>query len=191
MARDAALSVLVILAMPRRHRHASGDADPRGIIGALLGAVALAVACGASAAEGTARGTVTYQAKSGLLTAMPKHAFLVKGPDAVDSSRMIRRLVFSTNDLGARIVSCKTMSCADAELGEGMTVDLDAGRRLNYWVVFNDQKIQYSGTAEPAALKLTTDAPGRLAGKLVVDDSAAGGARVDIEFDTPLIKEFR
>ena len=30
-----------------------------------------------------------------------------------------------------------------------MTVDFDAGPRLNYWVVANGQKIQYSGTAKP------------------------------------------
>ena len=72
-----------------------------------------------------------------------------------------------------------------------MTLDLDASRRLNYWVVFNDQRVQHSGTAEPAALKLTAENPARLAGKLVIDDSAAGGPRVDIEFDAPLIREFR
>ena len=177
--------------MRQRHRRAMGDAQVRAIVGTFLGAVALVVSCGATAAEGTANGTVTYKAKAGVVTAMPKHAFLVRGPDAVDPSRVIRRLVFSTSDLGAKIGACKTMGCTDADLGEGMTVDLDAGRRLNYWVVFNGQKIQYSGTVEPAALKLATDTPGRLAGKLAIDDSAAGGARVDIEFDARLIKEFR
>lgn len=163
----------------------------RAIVRTTLCAVALAVAFSAGATEGTASGTVTYRAKSGVLSVMPRHAFLVRGPDAVDNSRVIRRLVLSTSDLGAKIDACKAMSCADAELGEGMSVDLDSGPRLNYWVVFNDQRVQYSGTALPAALKLTTDTPLRLSGKLSIDDTGAGGPRVDVEFDAPLIREFR
>lgn len=161
------------------------------IVAMFVGAAALAVAFAATAADSSASGTVTYQAKSGAVTAAPKYAFLVKGPDAVDKSRVIRHLILSTTDLGAKIGGCKTMSCTDADLGDGMTVDLDAGPRLNYWVVFNGQKVQYSGTVQPAALKITIDAPSRLAGKLVIDDSAAGGARVDVEFDASLVKEFR
>jgi hypothetical protein len=39
-----------------------------------------------------------------------------------------------------------------------MTVDFDVSPRLNYWVVGNGQKVQYSGTAKPEeTLKLTTD----------------------------------
>ena len=110
--------------MPPRYERTSRNAEPRGIVGALVGAVGLAVACGAIAAEGTASGTVTYRAKSGVVTATPKHAYLVKGPDAVDQSRIIRRLVFSTSNLGAKIGACKTMSCPDAELGEGVTLGL-------------------------------------------------------------------
>jgi hypothetical protein len=49
--------------------------------------------------------------------------------------------------------------------------------------------VQYSGTAEPASLKLTAETPQRLAGKWDYDDSAAGGPRVQIEFDAPLVKE--
>ena len=73
-------------------------------------------------------------------------------------------------------------------IGEGMTVDLDAGPRLNYWFVANDQRVQYSGTADPASLKLTTDAPQRLAGKWDLDARAAGGPRVQLEFDAALLK---
>lgn len=153
--------------------------------------VAMALASAAFAAGGSASGTVTYKARSGLVTAAPKYAFLVKGPDAVDKSRTIRHLILSTTDLGAKIAQCKTMSCTDADLDDGMTVDLDAGPRLNYWVVFNGQKVQYSGTVVPSALKLTSDTPSRLAGKLTIDDAAAGGARVDVEFDAALAREFK
>lgn len=170
---------------------ASGSAEVRSIVSTLLAVAGLIVACGAGAAEGAASGTVTYQTRSGGVTATPTHAFLLRGPDAVDALRMIRRLVLSASDLGARIAACKTMSCVDAELGEGITVDISEGPRLDYWVVFNGQKVQYSGTAPPAALRLRTDTPSHLAGKLVIDDSSAGGPRVDVEFDASMTREFR
>lgn len=76
-------------------------------------------------------------------------------------------------------------------LTEGMTVDFDVGPRLNYWVVGNGQKIQYSGTAKPEqALKLTADTAQRLAGTLVIDDSAAGGAKVNVKFDATAVKQY-
>ena len=81
------------------------------------------------------------------------------------------------------------MSCSDGGITEGMTIDFDAGPRLNYWFVGNNQMVQYSGTAEPASLKLTADTPQRLAGKWDHDDSAAGGPRVQIEFDASLVRE--
>ena len=154
-----------------------------------LAAAVLVTAPLAIAAGGTAKGTLAYKAKSGPITVAPKYAYLVKGPDAVEPGKIIRKLIFSTTDLGAKIDACKTMSCTDADLGEGMTVDLDAGPRLNYWVVLNGQRIQYSGTEPPASLKLTTDTPQRLAGTLAFDGTAAGGAQVAIEFDTPLVRE--
>ena len=154
-----------------------------------LAAAALVSVPPALAAGGTAKGTLAYKAKSGPIAFAPKFAYLVKGPDAIEPSKIIRKLIFSTVDLGSKIEACKTMSCTDADLGEGMTVDLDAGPRLNYWVVLNGQRIQYSGMEPPAALKLTTNTPQRLAGTLAFDGSAAGGAQVAIEFDTPLVKE--
>ena len=64
-----------------------------------------------------------------------------------------------------------------------MTVDFDVGPRLNYWVVGNGQKIQYSGTAKPdQILKLITDTAERLAGTLTIDDGAMGGASVHVKF---------
>ena len=79
--------------------------------------------------------------------------------------------------------------CSDGDITEGMTIDFDAGPRLNFWFVGNNQLVQYSGTAEPASLKLTADTPQRLAGKWDFDGSAAGGPRVQIEFDAPMVKE--
>jgi hypothetical protein len=158
------------------------------------GRFAVAIACmvataTALGAGGTAQGTVAYKAKSGPITIAPKFAYLVKGPDAVDAGKTIRKLIFSTADLGAKITACATMSCTESDLNEGMSVDLDAGPRLNYWVVLNGQRVQYSGTEPPASLKLTTDTPQRLAGSLNIDAAAAGGPQVAIQFDTPLVKE--
>lgn len=161
----------------------------RRTLAVLAGLLAMVVACNAAAAGGTAKGTLTYKSKSGVITMAPKFAYLFKGPDAVEPGKIIRHLILSPTDLGPKIEACTTMSCTDSGLGSGLTVDLDAGPRLNYWVVLNDQRVQYSGTEKPAALTLTTDTPARLAGKLVFDGAAMGGPQVDIEFDAPLLKE--
>jgi hypothetical protein len=161
------------------------------LFAALASCVALGIASAASAADGSAKGMLTYKSKGAPVTITLKHVWLVKGPDAVDPKKIIRKLIFAADDIGAKVAACKTMSCTDADLGSGMTVDLDAGPRLNYWVVLDGQRVQYSGTAKPEALKLTTDSPARLAGKLAIDDVAAGGPKIDVEFDTPLTQEMK
>lgn len=157
------------------------------VFGIVLASSAVLFTAGAHA--DTAKGTIAYQSKSGQIVVHVKNVYLVKGPDAA-SGKTIRRLVFSSSDLSAKIKACSAMSCSDGDLGEGMTVDLDAGPRLNYWFVGNDQRVQYSGTAKPETLKLTTDTPQRLAGTLTVDDSGAGGAKATIDFDATMLKEF-
>ncbi len=83
------------------------------------------------------------------------------------------------------------MMCASGNVAEGMTVDFDAGPRLNYWVVGNGQKVQYSGSVRPdESLKLTTDTAQHLAGTLTIDDGAMGGAKVSVKFDATLAKQF-
>jgi len=152
--------------------------------------VGVAAAAFAGLAWGdSVNGTISYQSKSGPISVTVKNVYLVKGPDAV-SGKTIRRLVFSSADAGGKIKSCAAMSCSDGDIGEGMTVDLDAGPRLNYWFVANGQRVQYSGTARPETLTLTTDAAQRVAGKLTIDDAAAGGAKATIDFDASLVKEF-
>ena len=153
-----------------------------------IGAV-LAAASGVAVAE-DASGTASYQSKSGPIVVTVKYAYLVKGPEEV-TGKIVRRLVFSTTDVAAKIRSCSAMSCADGGIGAGMTVDLDAGPRLNYWFVANDQRVQYSGTADSASLKLTTDSPQRLAGKWDLDARGAGGPQVTLEFDAALLKEMK
>jgi hypothetical protein len=157
------------------------------VTGALVAASAMLISCAAWA--DSASGTVTYQSKSGPIVVNVKNVYLVKGPNSMDK-KIIRRLIFTSADLGAKIKACAEMSCSDNDLREGLEVDLVGGPRMNYWFVGNDQRVQYSGTAPPELLKLTTDTPQRLAGKLSIDDSKAGGAKVAIDFDATMLKEF-
>ncbi len=139
-----------------------------------------------AAADGEAKGNLIYKGTTVTL----KHAYLVKGPDAIDPKTIIRRLILSKDDLGATIQACKTMSCVDGGITEGMQVDFDAGPRLNYWVALNGGRLQYSGTARPSVAEVAGDDAKRLAGKLSIDDTAAGGPRLDVEFAATLLKEF-
>ncbi len=154
----------------------------------LLAAIAVFVATVAAAEPGS--GTINYQSKAGPIVINAAHVYLIKGPDAV-SGKTIRELVIAPSDIGAKLKACATFSCVSGLLNEGMTVDFDAGPRLNYWVVANGQKVQYSGTAKPdESLKLTTDTADQLAGTLTIDDSKAGGAKVSIKFDAKTAQSF-
>lgn len=156
---------------------------------ALGGALAAAIAfASAPAKAGEAKGTITYTSKVGAIVVTIRHAYLVKGPDVV-SGKTIRRVILSVADVSAKLSACGTMLCSDGDISEGMTIDFDAGPRLNYWFVGNNQLVQYSGTAEPASVKLAADTPQRLAGRWDFDQSAVGGPRVQVEFDAPLVKE--
>ena len=154
----------------------------------VLAAAAALVSAAASAEP--ASGTINYQSKAGAIVINVANVYLVKGPDAV-SGKTIRQLVFAPADIGAKLQACATLSCVSGHLNEGMTVDFDASPRLNYWVVANGQKVQYSGTAKPdETLKLTADTAEHLAGTLTIDDSKAGGAKVSVKFDAKTTKQF-
>jgi len=151
--------------------------------------ITAAPSVGTATAE-PASGTINYKSKAGTLAITVANVYLVKGPDAV-SGKTIRELIFTSADIGAKLQACATMSCASGIVTEGMTVDFDAGPRLNYWVVGNGQKIQYSGTAKPdETLKTSADAADRLAGALAIDDSTVGGAKVNVTFDAKMVKQF-
>ena len=153
-----------------------------GVVGLALSAVVVALAAN------TAKGTATYKTSTKPVTVTFTHAYLMKGPDVV-SGTTIRRLVLATRDLSAALKACQNMTCSSGDMMEGLTVDFDAGPRLNYWFVANGQKIQDSGTAAPTVATLTTDSPTRLAGTLNIDGTQAGGPKVQVEFDATLIKE--
>jgi hypothetical protein len=154
-------------------------------------ALAAAAALFAAAADADpASGTINYQSKAGAVVVNVANVYLVKGPDAV-SGKTMRQLIFTSADVGAKLQACASMMCASGNVTEGMTVDFDVGPRLNYWVVGNGQKIQYSGTAKPdETLKVTADTAQRLAGTLTIDDGAVGGAKVNVKFDATVVKQF-
>ena len=138
------------------------------------------------AAAEPAKGTIAQGARS----ATVQHAWLVVGPDAVDPKKTIRRIVFSATDIGAKLRACAKMSCSDASVDDGMTVDLDGGPRLNFWVALNGQRVQHSGTEALSALTAAANDGKRVAGRLRFDKTASGGPKVDVEFDAPLAKSF-
>ena len=153
---------------------------------ALILATALFAFKAMPAAAGENKGTIT--AAKGTVTV--KYAYFVKGPDSLDPKKIIRKIILTDQDLGAKITACTTMSCADSDLTSGLTVDLDGGPRLNFWMVMNGGLVQHSGTVEATALKLTADEAKRLAGKLSFDKTTSGGPKVDADFDATLLKEF-
>jgi hypothetical protein len=151
----------------------------------LIVAAAAAASLALPASAEPAKGTV----KQGSRTTTIQHAWLVVGPDAIDPKVMIRQLVLSSTDIGAKIKACTKMSCVSGLVEDGMTVDI-GGPRLNFWVALNGQRVQYSGTEPPSALAASVNDGKRLAGTLRIDKTASGGSKVDVQFDAPLAKSF-
>jgi len=144
----------------------------------------------AAATADSTSGTINYQSKSGPIVVNVTNVYMIKGPDAV-SHKAMRELIFTSADVGAKLQTCASMMCASGNVLEGMTVDFDVVPRLNYWVVGNGQKVQYSGTVKPdESLKLIADSAEHLAGSLTIDDSATGGATVNVKFDATIFKQF-
>jgi hypothetical protein len=148
------------------------------------------VAAASAVVFASAKGAASYKSKKGPVTVTFKHAYLVKQPQ-IGGGPTIRRVVLSVEDVSAALKACKTSMCTDGGIGDGMTIDFDAGPRLNYWFVANDQLVQYSGTVEPSSAKLTTDTPTRLAGTVKFDAAGAGGPTVDVTFDANLALEVK
>ena len=153
---------------------------------ALAGLLLAAGIATAAHAGDAANGSLNYKGRSAAF----KYAWLVTGPSDFEAGKTIRRVILSTTDIGATLRACKTFSCTDGAVMEGMTVDFTGGPRLNYWTVMNGQKVQYSGTAKPDAFAARANDPAHLAGRLAIDDTAAGGPKLDAEFDVTVLKEF-
>ena len=119
-----------------------------------------------------------------------KYAFLVSGPDEMNTGKTLLRIYLSGTDIGAKIKACKTLHCADTTLEDGAMVDFSDARHLNYSVKLNAQRTQYSGATDGDAFTLATHTPDHLVGKLHIDDSAADGAKIDADFDLTLTSTF-
>jgi len=137
-----------------------------------------------------AKGTISLDSKKGPVVVKVAHAWLMKGPDMV-SGKTIRRIVLSATDVGAALKACGTMTCSHGDIGSGMTIDLDAGPRIHYWAVGNDQLVQYSGTAPPESITLKTNTPERVAGTWELDARSSGGPLIKVLFDASLVKELK
>jgi hypothetical protein len=148
-------------------------------------AAATAASLSLPASAEPAKGTVTQ----GSRTTAIQHAWLVVGPDAMDPKTVVRQLVLSSADIGAKIKACAKMSCVSGLVEDGMTVDI-GGPRLNFWVALNGQRVQYSGTEARSALAATVDDGKRLAGTLRIDKTTSGGSKVEVQFDASLAKSF-
>jgi hypothetical protein len=138
------------------------------------------------AVAGEAKGTVVYKGR----TLDVKHAYLVQTPDAM-SGKPLRRLILSPKDIGGKIESCAKMSCVDGDLDDGIELDFVDGPRLNYWLVMNGQKVQYSGTEPKESLSATANDAKKVAGTLRFDKTGSGGPKVDVTFDAPFGKELK
>jgi hypothetical protein len=136
------------------------------------------------AAGNEAKGTFVYKGK----TVNLKHAYLIKGPDSITKQPM-RRVILSTVDLSKDLAKCAKMMCTTGSLNEGLSFEFDTGPRIIVWMVMNDQRVQYSGSEPVKSFAASADDAKRMAGKLVFDKTAAGGPKVDVEFDAALVKE--
>ena len=115
---------------------------------------------------------------------------MVRGPDEMEAGRTVLRIYLSSADIGAKIKACKTLSCADNALEDGAMVDYGDARHLAYAVRLDGERVQYSGGTDPDAFTLSTNKPDHLAGKLHIDDGAAGGAKIDATFGVELSNSF-
>lgn len=141
-------------------------------------------------AQDKAGGTLNYKGKSKTFNAAIKYVYLVEGATDLNPSEPIRRLLFSTVDLGSKIKSASTMRETDTSLKEGFEIDLVKGPRYNYWMVLNNGLVQYSGTVPPENLVLTVNSPTQLMGTFKQDNSEAGGPKIDVTFEVTLLKKF-
>ena len=150
-------------------------------------ALVLLAASGPALAADSASGTASFKNASGTF----KHGWLVRGPDEMDPSKSVLRIYLSSADIGAKIKACKNLSCADAALEDGAMVDYSDARHLGYAIRLNGERVQYSGGTDGDAFKLATNQPDHLAGTVHIDDTSAGGAKVDATFYLTLVSTFK
>lgn len=148
-------------------------------------AMLLAISTLASAADKVS-GSVTLKTTVSAV----KYAFLVRGPDEMNTGKTLLRIYRSSADIGTKIKACKTRHCADVTLDDGAMVDFSDASHLNYSVKLNGQRTQYSSANDDNAFTLATHTTDHLVSKLPIDDSAADGATIDVDFDLTLANIF-
>jgi hypothetical protein len=151
----------------------------------LLFLVTAGTSIGAPAA-GHANGSASFDKHSATI----KYGWLVRGPDEFAHGKSILRIYLSSTDSGAKIQACDSLSCADESIVDGGFVDFSDAPYNGYWLTLGGGHVQFSGGADAKAFALTTNQPNHLAGKIRIDDSSFGGAKLDAEFDLPLLKTF-
>lgn len=138
-------------------------------------------------AADAASGAVAFKTFSSTV----KFAYLVRGPHEFIPNQIVSRIYLSSSDIGAKIKACQTLACADGALTDGAMVDFGDAPHLDYALRLNGEHVQYSGATGSDAFKLTTNKPDRLAGKVHIDDAAAGGGKVDADFDVTVMNTFK
>ena len=146
-----------------------------------------AVAPSSGAPAGRANGSASFDKHSATI----KYGWLVRGPDEFNQGKSILRIYLSSTDVGAKILACDSLSCADQSLVEGGFVDFSGASYTNYWFTLGGGHLQFSGGTSATAFALTTNQPNHLAGKVRIADSSFHGAKLVAEFDLPLRKTFR
>lgn len=162
--------------------------SPSAILG-LISVVMLALSSSATAAGGTANGTIKLKDK----TVDIKYAYMVKAPDNFEPEKTVSTVILTPTDISDKIEACDSASCATA-LTEGMTIgreDFGSTTRVVYWVVADDGMKQFSGNESLSSLELSADTDEKMAGKFSVDTSAIDGPAIKVEFDAPITKEFK
>lgn len=145
--------------------------------------------CGAALAGAAptdmAKGTMTLQGESEPFAIVLTHAYFVTGPDRFDAKKTTTRLIFTGEDVRAKIDACNDADCATYAASDGLRIDLDPEGPTTYWA--HVKPMQYSGMIDPSSLKLSTQTPDRLAGTLTYKNS---GVDVKATFDATLVKTF-
>lgn len=164
----------------------SNHASPIALLPVFVAAM-FTLASPAVLASDAASGTVAFKTFSSTV----KFAYLVRGPHEFIPNQTVSRIYLSSSDIGAKIKACQTLSCADGALTDGAMVDYGDARHLDYALRLNGERAQYSGSTDADAFTLTTNKADHLAGKVHIDDTAAGGGKVDASFDVTVMSTFK
>jgi len=135
-----------------------------------------------------AKGTLWYKSGARDFTVTLRFAYLVKGPDEIDPKVSIRRLILTSQDLEKSLRACQTLACTTDGLTEGVSIDIDPGPQMNYWMALGNGLVQHVDTEALTALTATTNTPTHLAGRIAFDSTGKGGPKIEAEFDAPLLK---